>query len=384
MTLSLNTDVLQWARRRSGLSATALAKKLGVKTDRVVEWEANGELTPKQAENLAQKTNTPYGFLFLSEPPEEKLPVPDFRTLEDGPLRKPSPNLLDTVYSMQRRQAWLREYLIEEEEEPKAFVGQFNLHSDFREVGTQMKKVLGLESGWARRAKTWTEALRVMREQVEEAGILIVFNGVVGNNTSRVLNVEEFRGFALVDAYAPLVFINGSDFKGAQMFTLAHELAHLWIGAEGVSNLEAMEVPPIDVEIFCNKVAAEFLVPAEELQECWYKADLQDEPFHWLARRFKVSAIVAARRALDLGLIDRPQFFEFFEAYKNNERRKTGNRSGGGSFWLNQNTRVGRRYGRLVIEAAKQGRIVYQEAFKLLDMHGKTFDRYAEQLGFKR
>jgi Zn-dependent peptidase ImmA (M78 family) len=384
MTLSLNTDVLQWARRRSGLSATALAKKLGVKADRVVEWEADGELTPKQAENLAQKTNTPYGFLFLSEPPEEKLPVPDFRTLRDGPPRKPSPNLLDTVHSMQRRQAWLREYLIEEEEEPKAFVGQFNLQSDYRAVAAHMKELLSLESGWARRAKTWTDALRVLREQVEEAGIIIVFNGVVGNNTSRVLDVEEFRGFALVDEYAPLVFINGSDFKGAQMFTLAHELAHLWIGAEGVSNLEAMEAPPIDVEIFCNKVAAEFLVHADELQEYWYEADLQDEPFQWLARRFKVSAIVAARRALDLGLIDRPRFFEFFEAYKSDERRKAGNRSGGGSFWLNQNTRVGRRYGRLVIEAAKQGRIVYQEAFKLLDMHGKTFDRYAEQLGFKR
>lgn len=384
MNLSLQADVLKWARHRSGFTATALARKLGVKEDRVHGWEESGELTAKQAEKLAKRTNTPYGFLFLSTPPEERLPVQDFRTVGDGPLRKPSPNLLDTVHAMQRRQAWLREYLIEEEEEPKSFVGHYTLQSDYQEVAADMKRVLDLQSGWARRASNWTDALRILREHVEEAGILVVFNGVVGNNTSRPLEVDEFRGFALVDAYAPLVFVNAADFKGAQMFTLAHELAHLWIGAEGISNLEALEAPDIDVEIFCNPAAAEFLVPAEELHECWYEADLKDEPFQWLAKRFKVSNLVAARRALDLGSIERGVFYDFFEAYKTDERRKAGNRRGGGSFWLNQNTRIGRRYGRLVIEAAKDGRIGYQEAFKLLDLHGKTFDRYAEHLGFKR
>lgn len=383
MILTLQPTVLRWARERAGLDETVLAQKVGTTEDKVAAWELDGQLRFTQMQKLAHVTHTPEGFLFLKEPPEDKLPIPDFRTLKDAPLKRPSPDLLETVQTMQVRQAWMRDFLIEEGEEPLAFVGRATLHSDPVEVAADMRQTLGFIDGWASQEKSWTDALMHLRQRIEMAGILIVINGVVGNNTSRKLSPEEFRGFALCDRHAPLIFINGTDFKSAQMFTFAHELAHLWIGKDGVSNFEALQPPPVDVEIWCNKVAAEFLMPALEVHGCWDQARRADEPFQMLARRFKVSAIVAARRALDLGLIEKKAFFDFYNAYLDDERRKEASHASGGSFWNNQNVRVGQRFGHAVVRAAREGKLLYREAYRLTGMHGETFTKYAEALGFQ-
>ncbi len=246
-----------------------------------------------------------------------------------------------------------------------------------------MRRTLGVAGGWANEESTWTDAMMRLRQKIESAGILIVANGVVGNNNHRKLDPNEFRGFVLSDVYAPLVFINGADFKSAQMFTIAHEVAHLWINREGVSNFEAMQPPPIRVEQWCNQVAAEFLIPADELSEAWKHARQSKEPYQTLAARFKVSTIVAARRVLDLDLITKKEFFQFYEGYQKDERRKKETKKNkGGDFWNTQNVRVGERFGAAVVRAAKEGRLLYREAYQLTGLSGKTFDRFAENLGF--
>ena len=129
MNLSLKPKVLQWARERAGLDAAALAKKVGGNTtaERITQWEQTGQLTFTQAKRLAHVTRTPEGFLYLREPPDDRLPIPDFRTVGDAPVRRPSPDLLDSVQMMQRRQAWMRDFLIEEGEPPLPFVGSATL-----------------------------------------------------------------------------------------------------------------------------------------------------------------------------------------------------------------------------------------------------------------
>ncbi|MFN0078785.1 MAG: ImmA/IrrE family metallo-endopeptidase [Prosthecobacter sp.] len=382
MQLTLQPKVLQWARERASLGETVLAKKLHTTEDRVTAWEQDGKITFAKMQDLAHVTHTPEGYFFLQKPPEDKLPIPDFRTLKDAPVKRPSPDLLETVQTMQVRQAWMRDFLIEEGDEPLAFVGRATLHSDPVEVAADMRRTLGFMDGWASQEKSWADALTHLRQKIETAGILIVINGVVGNNTSRKLNPDEFRGFALCDSYAPLIFINGADFKSAQMFTFAHEMAHLWIGKDGVSNFEALQAPPVDVEIWCNQVAAEFLMPVTEVHGCWEQAIRAEEPFQALARRFKVSAIVAARRVLDLGLIEKKAFFDFYNAYLDDERRKEAAHASGGSFWNNQNVRVGQRFGQAVVRAAREGKLLYREAYHLTGMHGETFTKYAETLGY--
>ena len=369
--------LLEWARDRSGLAADIVELKF----PRLGEWES-GTTRPtlKQLERFAKATHTPLGMLFLEEPPDLPLPIPDFRTVNDQVVAGPSPDLLDTVYAMQRRQQWLREYLIESDTAPLKFIHSIDINADPIEAAAGIREQLGIGENWAQNIPTWSDALRSLRSAIEEAGIFPVLNGVVGNNTHRKLDPKEFRGFALIDEYAPLIFVNGADAKAAQMFTLAHEISHLWIGAEGVSNLEETLPTQTAIEIFCNKVAAEFLVPATELAGAWNAASAADEPFQQLARRFKVSPIVAARRAWDLQLISMDAFFEFYEAYEEDDRRVRTMQSEGGDFYATQNTRVGKRFARLVARAAKEGKLLYRDAYALTGLTSTTFDQYARNL----
>ena len=375
--INVNPELIRWAVERSGRSLETLARYL----PRIGRWES-GEAQPtlKQLEKLARKTWTPLGYFFLAEPPEEKLPVPDFRTARDEPVRRPSPNLIDTLHTMQRRQAWMRDYLVEMGHERLPFIGSVKTSENIETVAKSIRRELGMSDGWAGRISSWTEALRVLREAAEIAGALVVINGVVGNDTHRKLDPAEFRGFVLADEYAPLVFINGSDARSAQMFTLAHELAHLWIGEGGIFDLPEMQSGGDRREVFCNRVAAEFLVPAAELKRFWPNANREAEPFQAIAKEFKVSPIVAARRALDLGLIDQPRFFEFYRAYQTDERRTAAKAKGGGDFYNNQNVRLGKRFARAVMLAAKEGRLLYREAYSLTGLQGVTFDKYAKEL----
>lgn len=369
--------MLRWATSRARMAPEEVARRF----PQFSAWElGDRQPTLKQLERFARATHTPLGYLFLPEPPDEALPIPDFRTLRDEPTR-PSPNLLDTIYAMQRRQDWLREERILYQGETRGFVGSARLTDDPSRIGRDMRRVLGLRDGWAAEAATWEQAVGALRNTIEDTGVMAVINGVVGNNTHRKLDVEEFRGFSLCDEYAPLIFVNGADAKSAQMFTLAHELVHVWLGraGEGLSGFEGLFPGDSDVEDFCNQAAAEFLVPARELLGQWRTAGKKTLPFEALARTFKVSPIVAGRRALDLELVDRETFFAFYDDYVASQRTP---RPGGGDFYNNQNTRVGQMFATQVVRAAKEGRLRFKEAYDLTGLHGRTFESYARRLGF--
>jgi Zn-dependent peptidase ImmA (M78 family) len=377
--VAVKSNLITWARERSGVPGSALRKRF----PKFQEWE-RGEAQPtlRQLEAFAKTTSTPLGYFFLPNPPEERLPIPDFRTVPGAQAQRPSPNLLETIQTMQLRQGWMREFLIEEGEEPLPFVGCVGLQDDANVVAARIRETLSLPGNWARVQSTWTEALKTLRETIETIGILVMVNGIVGNNTRRKLDANEFRGFVLVDDYAPLVFVNGADAKAAQMFTLAHELAHLWLGRGGVFNFENLQPVSNEVELFCNGVAAELLIPAEFMRQIWTAAEQVDEPFQFLAREFKVSPLVAARRALDLRLIPRQEFFDFYQRYQEDERRHI-RKSSGGDFYATQGMRIGERFASAVVRAVKEGRLPYRDAYRLTGLHGKTFDRYAESLGFR-
>lgn len=376
--VTVRREVLRWAVDRSGLPASALRRKF----PKIQEWES-GESQPTlhQLESLAKATLTPLGFFFLPTPPEERLPIPHFRTLDGGTPSRPSPDLLFTVQTMQRRQAWMREFLIDQGQDRLPFVGSSRLNESPHIVADRIRRALGFETGWAAEHSTWTDALRALRDAMEAVGILVVSNGITGNNTHRKLDPKEFRGFVLVDDLAPLVFVNGADGKAAQMFTLAHELAHVWFGSSAAFDLRQLLPADEPTEQACNRVAAECLVPERELREAWASAKRDREPFQWLARHFKVSVLVAARRALDLALIRRPEFLDFYEAYQEDERRTATQRPEGGDFYATQNSRVGRRFAQAVARAVKEGQLLYSEAFRLTGLYGKAFDRYIGSLG---
>lgn len=184
----------------------------------------------------------------------------------------------------------------------------------------------------------------------------------------------------MVDRVVPLIFVNGADYKAAQMFTIAHELAHVWVGQSALFELTATTTPNHKVEKYCNAVAAEFLTPAEKLKASWDRDQEAGAAFAALARRFKVSPIVVARQAKDCQLISTEAFFSFYKRYMQRERIRQEERRSGGNFWLTQNVRLGRRFGAAVLTAAEEGRISYTDAYDLTRLHGDTFDKYARNL----
>ena len=279
--VTVQAELFHWALERSGHTEDSAHSKF----PKFAEWlDGTRPPTVRQLERFANWTRTPFGFFLLDSPPEDRLPIPDFRTSQ-GRTRRPSPDLLETVQTMQRRVEWLREFLLEEGHEQLAFVGQQTPRSPPQQVAQSMLGALGLAEEWAKKENTWSDALRLLRQRIEAAGIMIVVNGVVGNNTHRPLDVDEFRGFVLVDSIAPLIFVNGRDARCAQMFTLAHELAHIWIGREGVSNLDRLQPVGQDVETFCNQVAAELLIPTERFQAEWQTVSSLPDRFDRLAER---------------------------------------------------------------------------------------------------
>jgi len=378
--VTVKPELLRWARECAGVTLEDLEKKF----KKLPEWESDRDVFPtlNQLEAFAKSVHVPLGYLFLDEPPEERLPVADFRTIGKTQRTKPSPNLIETIYAMQRRQDWMHDYMIECQANPLPFAGSAGLNDDPGTIGIEMRRMMGLNRGWAGEVSTWQEAVTRLRLDVEKLGVMAVINGIVGNNTHRSLNVREFRGFALSDQYAPLIFVNGKDSKAAQMFTLAHELAHIWLGQSGLSGFENMIPTGTDVEEWCNRVAAEFLLPSQELMQCWDQVKEQELPYKALAREYKVSPIVAARRALDLQLIEKATYFEFYEDYMSQpiKRKKS---SSGGNFYRTQNVRVGKLFATRVIGAAMEGKIGFKRAYELTGLWGGSFQGYANELGIR-
>ncbi len=248
-------------------------------------------------------------------------------------------------------------------------------------VGREMRKIVGIGDGWAATVANQDVAVNQLRRMIEKIGVMAVINGVVGNNTHRQLKVEEFRGFALADPYAPLIFVNGRDAKSAQMFTLAHELAHIWLGKEGISGFEHLLPDSMGTETWCNQAAAEFLMPSNEFYRKWRQFSQERVPYEPLKQFFKVSPVVIARRAMDLDLIDRDQFLVFYQGQTKQQGQKK--RMSGGDFYNNQNARVGKYFAAHIISAAKGGEIGFKEAYDLTGLYGGTFQTYAERLGIR-
>lgn len=377
--IEVKTDLLKWASARSGRPFADLTRAF----PKLIKW-IQGEDRPtfKQLEDFAGATYTPFGYFFLDAPPVEKFPIPFYRTIDTLPDGADvSANLFDTVQMMKFRQSWMREHLIERGISPLGIVQSTTMAASDEQIAQRIREALNLKPLWASAQPTWTAALDTLRRLIEEAGVLVIVNGVVGNNTHRKLDPQEFRGFVLVDEYAPLLFVNGADGKAAQMFTLAHELAHLFLGLSAAFDLKGTMPADNETEKKCDRVAAELLVPRAEIKSVWNGSADIDSNIPRLAKHFKVSEIVVARRALDLDYISKTVFFNYYNEYLAQDKRAKAAKSGGGDFYINQKFRVGKRFAETVICAAREGTILYSEAYRLTGLRGKTFDEFAYTIG---
>lgn len=377
--VEVKPELLQWACNRSGRSTEELTKRQNLK--KLDAW-LKGKLHPtfRQLEEFARATYTPIGYFFLETPPVEELPVTDFRTVGDLKVRQPSPNLLDTLYLCQRRQDWYRNELRTAGEQPVGFVGSLTTDENVVMAAEHISDTLCFDIERRRQEQTWTGSLRHFIEQIDALGVLVMVSGVVGNNTSRKLDEEEFLGFALSDPMAPLVFINGTCSKSAQIFTLAHEVAHIWLGQSGVSNNKVARRPDDRTERWCDQVAAELLVPSREIQNEFNPTSELNAEIIRLARHFKVSTLVVLRRIRDTGKLDRDDFWSAWRSELVRLRRyQTGK---GGNYYLSAGSRTSKRFARTLAVSTLEGRTTFTEALRLMDMKKvSTFMNLAQNLG---
>lgn len=378
-TVAASIPVLRWAAERARLHDDDLVARFS-------KWRLwlSGDAQPtlKQLEDFARLTHTAFGYFFLPEPPRLVLPVPDFRTVRDAALAEPSSDLLDTLYLCQQRQAWYQDHARMHGLPSLPFVGSASLKDAPEVVARSVRVTLGLSAEARRHMASWTEALRHLIAKAEDAGVLVMVSSVVGSNSHRRLDVAEFRGFALADNVAPLVFLNGGDSKAAQMFTLAHELAHVWLGATGVSDTQAGELPEQHTERWCNRVAAELLMPLEDIRAAYQRATPIPEEIQRLARDFKVSTLVALRRLFDAGFITESVLWEHYRQEQDRLRTLKERAGPGGDYYRSLGARTSKRFARAIVASTLEGLTSFPDAFRMLGMRKTTtFFEAARELG---
>lgn len=377
----VNPAMLRWALARSPVGRSEVAESFKKPESTIDQWLA-GEAAPTflQAQKLAKQLRVPFGYLFLEEPPEEGVPLPDFR-------RHPastdlSLDLRDVISDVLRKQDWYRDHRAERDEEPVEFVGRFTTSTDANIVAEDIRATLDFETV-VRPESQADSFLRTFVAQVESVGVLVMRNGVVRQATNRALQVEEFRGFSVADPMAPVIFVNNADSNAAQAFTLAHELAHIWIGQGGISDADVTisDEGPGEVESFCNEVAGELLLPWAALSERWEQRRTAFEDWtSQISREFHVSTVMVARQLWQHHAISREQFFDFYGQEKQNWTSKQ-TAGSGGNYYLTTPIRNSRRLTESVLESVEASETSIREASRLLGVKPANLPKLEESMG---
>lgn len=376
----ITPSVLAWARERAGLSVKGLAERMGVPESRVEEWES-GQTQPTlhQAEKLARVLRIPLGYFFLSQPPQILSPVADFRALPQNKRGLFSPELIETLHDALRKRDWLREWRQESGFMPLPFIRRFHPEeSSPEQIAEDIRQELSLPSPSGVKQRSWSEHLRLLVRQAEARGILVLQSSIVKGSSHRKLSVEEFRGFSLADEYAPVIFINTQDSVAARIFTFAHELGHLWTGTSGVSNpLVESEARDLEIERFCNRVAAQLLMPREAFLRLWQeKGALQpEERIQHLAEALRVSALAVLVRARELDCLDMVEFQTYKEHILKAQQEtalEEEPQEGTPNFYNTWRVRNGRLLVDEIFQALRQGAVPYREAAMLLNVRLDT------------
>ena len=381
-------EIIKWARIRSGLGFEGLAKHF----PKLEAWELGQSMpTYKELERFAKKTHTPLGNFFLPHAPSIDMNVPDFRTMGDLEISNPSPDLLETIDACIARQEWFHDYAITNGVDPVEVAGSIDRFADIAATGQEIRSLLEFEVQDRSEFSNLDEVYRHLAERLDSLGVLVMKNGIVGLNTHRPLNPEEFRGFALVDEYAPLIFVNGADAKSGHIFTLCHEFIHIAIGQSAITNEPPPEIALISdsdqgIERWCNRAAGEVLVPAEDLKQEFDDSRPIELEIHRLSRRYKASKYAVLHSLKDAQCIEWQTFLVAYNNLKDGwgDAPPVKKGKGGGDFYRSQVVRLGRRLSSALVADTLEGRTQYADAYRLLgSKKPATFQRFAKELGLR-
>jgi Zn-dependent peptidase ImmA (M78 family)/transcriptional regulator with XRE-family HTH domain len=393
--IPVNRHILKWAREKAGLSLMTAAQRAkigdlkprgktkGVKAwQRLQQWE-NGESNPSfpQLKKIANAYRRPLLTFFLSDPPASGVDVADFRTIGDSNIDSDSPEFSALLRRIIALQHAVNNLVKNAKGEPVKFIGSGKILDDASEAASIIREIMNFKFEKQQRLGSG-KIFGALRDKIEDLGIFVLVEGDLGSYHSSI-PVDVFRGIALADAYAPIIVINANDSRPAKLFTLIHELAHLWLGETGISNLDALgtrEVASLQrAEKYCNEIAAEFLIPANKLIALWNDLDNYDdwvEKIIKVAASFKVSDICAARRLMEVNLVSRDAYWGFYKRYLEQLQRikeKYRESDGGPSYIVRNKFRLGDKMIGTVLDAVQAERISELDASQLLRVKIEKF-----------
>ncbi|MBI4650526.1 ImmA/IrrE family metallo-endopeptidase [Candidatus Desantisbacteria bacterium] len=380
----ITPEVFKWARKSARISEETAADKVHVSVKKLKEWE-DGITQPsiRQAEVLAKAYRRPFALFFLPEVPKDFQPLQDFRTKKAKPLSTAS---IFIIREIQQKQAWIREVFEEDKESPLPFIGRFTIKDDPLKVATDILNTLKIYP-----PKYSTD--NPIKEWIYNAELHGIFISRTSFIHSRLkLDCEEIQGFTISDPYAPFVFVNSNDWNAPQLFTLIHELAHIWIAESGISNDIEPELKHKDqlhpIELFCNEVAANVLLPAEEIKKINLTIFNSAKDIFKISKTFGVSTFSFLVRAFNLQIITlnkyqilKKEAEKEFQAFLKHEEEKKAwqkKQKGGPSYYLLNLYKNSRLFTQIVLDAFYGGFIEPTLASSLLNTQVNKFSKFEE------
>ena len=377
--VNIRPEIIHWALRQTQ------KEKLGDKLmDNIAKW-LNGTKTPtfRQIEDFSKKANIPLGYFFLQTPPVEQIDLLEFRTINSVQMTNPSRNFIDTVHEMQTVQDWMISYRQDFGFEKLSVVGCMKNVQDIDNIARRIRSDLNLSSTWSKQSSDSCVAFKHIRSQLELCGVVVMVNGIVGQNSHRSLNTDEFRAFAMVNQWAPLIFINAADSAGARLFSLLHETVHIWLGENDLFNDKKYRLSGVsDTEVLCNAVTAELLIPRNIFLENWAMSD--DDPYtkiREIAKEFRCGEVVVARRAYDARKIEKNTYNQIVQNAIENYNEQKQQKSAGGNYYYTKGARLDSCFVKALCESIRAGRTTYTEAYRLTNTSRKTFSEVVHCLG---
>lgn len=378
---NITPQVLKWARESARMTLETASSKVSVSEVKLNEWEEGiSQPTVRQAEVLAKAYRRPFALFFLPEIPRDFQPLQDFRRKNSKPLGTGS---IFIVREIQQKQAWISEVYQENKEAPLSFVGKFNLQSDRVEVANDILKTLQIDPS----KYTKDNPIKEWINKAEAKGIFISRTSFI--HAKLKLDSDELQGFTIADKFAPFVFVNSEDWNAPQLFTLVHELVHIWIAASGISNEIGPEIRHKDkfhpVELFCNEVAGNALMPQSIMNAIPKTAFESGNNLLKQARSLGVSSFAFLVRALNLNLISLDRYrklksdadagFNTFLKREEEKALKQKQKKGGPDYYLllvNKNSHL---FTHVVMDAFRGGAIEPTQASSLLNTQVNNFPK---------
>jgi len=377
----ITPQVLKWARESARMSIETAAAKVSVDPVRLQEWEeGTDQPTIHQGETLAKAYRRPFALFFLPEIPRDFQPLQDFRKTNAIPLSTAS---IFMIREIQQKQAWISDLFHDNEEQPLAFVGRYNIQSNPEQVANDILETLQISP------LHYTTKNPIMEWilKSEKKGIFISRTSFI--NTRLLLDSKELQGFSIADKYAPFVFVNSEDWNAPQLFTLVHELAHIWIAESGVSNEIEPDLKNKDklhpVELFCNEVAANALMPISIMKELDKSEFNSSSDIFRITKLFGVSSFAFLIRAYNLQMIsfntyrklkaDAELEFKTFLLREAEKKAKQKEQQGGPNPYLLRLNKNSRLFTQIVLDAFRGGNIQPTLASSLLNTQVNKFPK---------